>query len=167
MSPFFVNTLALLVIQLTIVLLSSLFSKRVIEHFNWIFQLQEWEKNGQIYDALSIKAWKTKLPDGGGWTKRGIKKNKLNVRVQEDLQRFILETKRAELSHLLQIAPAPIFFTFNDTLSGTIIVLYALCFNLPFILIQRYNRGRLVAILKRKEPSFLSISLTTSKKSSM
>ncbi|MDG0792194.1 hypothetical protein OMP38_15960 [Cohnella ginsengisoli] len=60
---------------------------------------------------------------------------------------FAAETKRAELTHWLSILPAPLFFLWNPVWVGWIMVLYAAAFNLPIIVVQRYNRGRIDAIV--------------------
>ena len=66
---------------------------------------------------------------------------------QADLTIFAAETKRAELTHWLTIVPAPVFFLWNPVWAGWVIIAYALIANLPFIITQRYNRGRIESIL--------------------
>lgn len=123
------------------------FSIKTIDSFHWLYPVKQWELS--IYNKLQIKRWKDKVPDGGDWVKGGIKKRNIKITNQEGLSRLYLETKRAELSHWLQIIPAPIFFTFNDLISGSFMIFYAFCFNLPFIIIQRYNRKRIEGISDR------------------
>ncbi|RSK27516.1 hypothetical protein EJF36_11825 [Bacillus sp. HMF5848] len=131
----------------------SKFNEKTINFFSCLYPVNRWEV--KVYEKLRIKKWKEKLPDGGDWVKGGIKKREINVKSIKGVERFIFETKRAELSHIMQILPAPIFFTFNDILSGWIMIVYAFCFNTPFIMIQRYNRYRLLHIMqKRKRVSF-------------
>ncbi|WP_419884178.1 hypothetical protein ACN6MY_14825 [Peribacillus sp. B-H-3] len=78
-----------------------------------------------------------------------MKKSKINLKNKECIRLFLLETRRAEISHWIQLLPSPIFFVFNDFWAGCIMIVYALCFNLPLIAIQRYNRNRLLRISAR------------------
>ncbi|WP_141770093.1 hypothetical protein [Bacillus sp. OV322] len=41
----------------------------------------------------------------------------------------------------------PLVFAFNDFWAGCIIIGYAICFNIPLIAIQRYNRNCLLRVL--------------------
>ena len=66
---------------------------------------------------------------------------------RKELEVFAAETKRAELTHWLLMLPAPLFFLWNPCWAGWIIIAYALIANVPFIITQRYNRGRIEAIL--------------------
>ncbi|WP_226669994.1 glycosyl-4,4'-diaponeurosporenoate acyltransferase [Metabacillus litoralis] len=144
---FLLNVTAWLFIHFLGAYIPSKFNSAFIQRFSWLYPVHQWEIS--VYETLKIKKWKEKLPDGGDWTKGGIKKKDINIRNKEGIERFLLETKRAELSHLLQILPAPLFFTFNDPISGVIMIIYACCFNTPFIMIQRYNRFRLIRCLSR------------------
>ncbi|TXC85649.1 glycosyl-4,4'-diaponeurosporenoate acyltransferase [Metabacillus litoralis] len=144
---FLLNVLLWLIIHLLGAYIPSKFNAAFINKFTLLDAVNQWEII--TYEKLKVKRWKEKLPDGGDWTKGGIKKKNINIRSKEGIERFLLETKRAELSHWLQILPAPIFFTFNDPLSGIIMIIYAFSFNIPFIIIQRYNRYRLIRCLSR------------------
>jgi len=62
------------------------------------------------------------------------------------LARFILETCRAELAHVLPFLFYPLCLLWNPWPANLIMFLYAVLANVPFILIQRYNRARLLAL---------------------
>lgn len=112
------------------------------------FRIYAWEKSGALWDRLfRVKAWKGKLVDGASLCKIGYEKKALHGNSAKDLQTFAEETKRAELTHCLSILPAPLFFLWNPLWAGWVMVVYAICFNLPFIIAQRYNRGRIKKIL--------------------
>lgn len=111
-------------------------------------RIYSWEKSGDLWQGLfRVKAWKSKLIDGASLFKRGYEKKALHGTSEKDLQTFAEETKRAELTHWLSILPAPLFFLWNPALAGWIMIVYAIVFNLPFIITQRYNRGRIIKIL--------------------
>ncbi|MFD0958420.1 glycosyl-4,4'-diaponeurosporenoate acyltransferase CrtO family protein [Paenibacillus chungangensis] len=94
-------------------------------------------------EKLLVKKWKERLPDGGAWFKRGFVKRELSSRQSDYISRFLLETRRAEWTHWLTLALAPLFFVWNDAVADMIIIVYAIAANMPFIIVQRYNRYRL------------------------
>ncbi|WP_252311554.1 glycosyl-4,4'-diaponeurosporenoate acyltransferase [Sinobaca sp. H24] len=138
-----INAAAWLFIHLSIGTAVYFLSSSVIASFSWLYRIREWEEDGKVYDALKIKKWKDRLPEASSWTKLGISKSTLSLRNTNDIAVFYTEANRSELSHWLQILPAPLFFLFNEPWVGWFMIVYAVGFNLPFIMIQRYNRGRL------------------------
>lgn len=111
------------------------------------FQPQRWERDGQIWqDVFHIRRWKKYLPDGSMFLKESYDQTNLSGLEVEELKKFIIETKRAELTHWLMILPAFFFFIWNPPWAGILMVLYALFFNLPLIATQRYNRPRLARL---------------------
>lgn len=141
-----VNAVAWLVIHLIVSVIVSQFPSSVVMSFSKLYQLRGWERNGAIYQRMKIKQWKYRLPEAKKWVNHGKGKTGIRLRNEADFNKLILATNRSELSHWLQILPAPLFFLFNTPLAGWIIIVYAISFNLPFIMIQRYNRGRVEKI---------------------
>ena len=62
---------------------------------------------------------------------------------------FVRETRRAELGHWWALACSPLFVLWNPPLAAALLVAYGVLANLPFILIQRYNRLRTQSVLAR------------------
>lgn len=119
--------------------------------FNSWFHLFAFEKNNHFYERFFfIKSWKPLLPDGSALFKKGFRKRHLNEQTIAFLQTFILESRRAELTHWLCLVPAPFFFLWNEVPSGWVMIAYALLANLPCILVQRYNRIRLERVVARR-----------------
>ncbi|MCG1009714.1 glycosyl-4,4'-diaponeurosporenoate acyltransferase [Salinicoccus sp. ID82-1] len=111
-------------------------------------RIYPWEKSGALWDRLfRVKAWKGRLIDGASLFRSGYQKKTLHGTGREDLQTFAEETERAELTHWLSILPAPLFFLWNPPMVGWLMIVYAVVFNLPFIITQRYNRGRIKKML--------------------
>jgi len=107
-----------------------------------------WETSGRFYERVfRIKRWKAWLPDAARWFNGGFAKGTLTSRKPEYLALFIRETRRGELCHWLAIGCAPAFLIWNPWWGEWIIVAYALAANLPCIIVQRYNRIRLVGML--------------------
>lgn len=123
------------------------------EKKNKLFYSYSWEKNGAFWQMyFHVRSWKDRLPDGATLFKLGFKKKNLTEANSFYFSKFILESKRAELNHWLLLFPAPFFFLWNPPWAGWLIICYALIANVPFIIIQRYNRPRFEKIqLKRRK----------------
>lgn len=116
-------------------------------------------KKEKFYEKiLKIKKWKDKIPQFV--IKNGFSKKKIQNFNLEYLKKFIAETYRAEIDHLVCCFSIPVLFLINNLkniklsyiISGLIIL-----GNLPCILIQRYNRFRIRRIclkLKSKKKKF-------------
>lgn len=117
---------------------------------NWLYRQRRFENDGEFYQRfLKIRSWKKYIPDGASIFNEGFKKKNLQGTEKEYLTHFVIETRRAEYSHLLQILPCVTFFIFNSFWIAMIMVAYALIFNLPLIWVQRYNRFRFQRLLKK------------------
>lgn len=109
-----------------------------------------WEEGGHFYERfLGVKRWKGLLPDGARWFAGGFEKQTLATEDPAYLNRFIAETRRGELCHVCAILAAPVFFLWNPWWGDLIVITYALAANLPCVLVQRYNRARLLRVLCR------------------
>jgi glycosyl-4,4'-diaponeurosporenoate acyltransferase len=119
---------------------------------SWLYKPARWEYQGKIYERLlKIKRWKNRLPDGAAIFKIGFEKKHLKGVATGYLQDFIRDTCRAEFIHWIILLLSPFFFIWNLWWVGILMIIYALCMNLPCILTQRYNRIRLKRVLfKRK-----------------
>jgi len=117
-----------------------------------LFRQRQFEKNGLFYlKYFKIKQWKKYAPDGAAFSKkRGFPKKKLKEVGSIYLNRFFLETCRAETAHWILIGVAPLFFLWNRFWVGWFMIGYAVAQNLPLIMIQRYNRIRFRHILRRR-----------------
>jgi glycosyl-4,4'-diaponeurosporenoate acyltransferase len=119
---------------------------------NCFTRLRVWEQDGQFYtDRLLVRRWKNVLPEAGGLLPGGFSKKRLERRDDEYLHAFLCETRRAEFSHWLAMAPAPLFFLWNKWPAAALMIPYAVLVNLPFIAVQRYNRARLERVLAVRE----------------
>ncbi|MGL5977702.1 MAG: hypothetical protein ACRCZJ_01740 [Erysipelotrichaceae bacterium] len=120
-------------------------------HGFW-FRSASWEQSGRIYDTyFKIHKWKSLVPDAGAWMKRGFAKASLQHPKQQNYLVFAQETCRAEALHLFCIASTPLFYLFLEPSVVVWMWIYAIVVNLPCILIQRYNRPRLLTIANRKK----------------
>ncbi|MPM50189.1 hypothetical protein SDC9_96925 [bioreactor metagenome] len=109
----------------------------------------KWENRGYFYKKLRIEAWKRALPDKSRYMRTMVKKNLGEDRSSKHTKRLIEETCVAELVHWLLLLAGPLFRLISDSVFGLIAsILYSLS-NVPFIMIQRYNRPRLVAFYRK------------------
>jgi len=101
---------------------------------------------------LRIKDWKDALPEAGSLFRGGISKRHLEAHDRAYLERFAIETRRAEVTHWSILALGPVFFFWNPWWLAVVMLAYAVVANVPCIVVQRYNRARLGALLARREP---------------
>ncbi len=116
------------------------------------YRLMRWERDGRAYERLGIRRWKDRLPEAGGVFTGGFSKRHLASRDRHYLDRFVIETCRAEFAHWSMMALAPIWFVLFVPLVAVLNVGYALGANLPCLLVQRFNRARLLRIRARLAP---------------
>ncbi|MFW5785746.1 MAG: hypothetical protein ACOCYC_00760 [bacterium] len=110
---------------------------------------RRWELDGAVYRRVLVHRWKDAVPEAGSFFSGGFSKRALAGRDAGYLRRFISETCRAEFSHWLAAAAGATFFAWNPWYVGVIMLGYGVATNLPFIIVQRYNRARLRAFLDR------------------
>lgn len=113
-----------------------------------LFRIRYFEKDGKLYNRVfKIKRWKNILPDGGSINSYGFKKRKIARRDPEYFQKFIIETKRAELIHWTGILTSSIFLFMYAIPWNILLYLLAALIDIPFIMVQRYNRPRLMKLV--------------------
>ena len=117
-----------------------------------LYRLRGFER-GDLYERrLRIKRWKDRLPEAGALFTGGFSKRSVRTKDRATLERFVIETRRAEWAHWLIIGATPFFLIWNPWWVEPFMVLYALVANLPCLLVQRYNRGRLERLLEPASP---------------
>ena len=105
-----------------------------------------WEKKGKVYDKLKIKKWKNKLIDMSKIFSSMIPKAVSFDVTPAQIQALIKETCVAEFIHyILCFTSGGVYFIYND-LTGILVWILCIIGNIPFILIQRYNRPHLKAL---------------------
>ena len=113
----------------------------------------EFEKNGRFYDKyFKISVWKDKLPQFSNIIRVGFHLNNLEIKSDEYLERFKIETLRAEITHIFLIIISPVFYYLNENSTyGIIYTLLYIIGNIPFLMIQRFNRPRIEHLQKMIE----------------
>lgn len=96
-----------------------------------------------------IRLWKRWIPDAGNALPGGVSKASLVRRDPHALRRLVLETRRAELVHWLLLPCGLLTGLWLPPAAVVVNVVFAVAFNLPCLLLQRYNRGRLQRLMSR------------------
>ena len=117
--------------------------KKYINYKQWWFQEKSFEKN--LYKLLRVKEWKGKAltynPESFSLKKHSLEEI-ANTMVKSEIDHWINED--ISLSTLLFIIPWGKMWAF------IISSIFAMIFDSQFIIIQRYNRPRIVKIIKKE-----------------
>ncbi len=114
------------------------------------FRPRKWERGGRIYEHLGIRLWYKKLPDMSRILPRTMPKKALECDYMYHLPTVIRETCVAEIIHVfLSVAGLGCLFIWPGVGGVVVTVLFSVVLNGPFILVQRFNRPRLIRLYKR------------------
>ena len=114
------------------------------------YRSYKFELDGRIYDKLHIRKWQNKVPSMSKILPFMMPAKNLSGDYKKRLPRMLQETCVAELIHTLNCFVGLYCLKLYPGVGGVIIlILYITLFNLPFIIIQRYNRPRLMRLAKR------------------
>ena len=152
-------TVAVILLDAIVAIVMRQLPKSWLEPFNSIFTVSKQER--KFLDKLKIKAWKDKIPEMGrflcNFDKTKVKENPTS----DYILTFLHETTVAEAMHFMSIfagflllfIPIP-----NAEVSILFVVLVNALLQIPPVLVQRYNRPKLVAYfarLQRQEKNLL------------
>lgn len=127
----------------------NLLPRRWFDPEQFPYRSFRWEQEGKIYNKLHIRTWKDALPDMSKILKNMVRKEVRSRPTAESMDLLARETCVAECVHWVLMVLSLAVLKIWKGLGGKIC--YALCVlgNLPFIIIQRYNRPRLVRTMNR------------------
>jgi len=108
------------------------------------------ERNGEIYHKIGIRYWHNRIPDMSRILPGLMPPKKITKKPDMDTLVIMLrETCVAELIHVLLCLSGVYCIVLWAGAGGLVIAVLNVLGNLPFILVQRYNRPRLAKLLKR------------------
>ncbi|WP_437272159.1 glycosyl-4,4'-diaponeurosporenoate acyltransferase [Staphylococcus succinus] len=138
------------IVQMIIAQLGTRISYKFLEKDNKYFRSWNFEQEGLLWQRLvKVQHWKNYLPDGQNINPNIISKETFNFsKNMSEIQQFILETRRAEIVHLLSMFPVIAFFK-SSTNVKIINFVYVIIVNVPCMIVQRYNRAKLIRIYKK------------------
>ena len=133
-----------------------LLPKNLINENSGLFSSFEFEKNGLLYEKYKIKTWKDKLPDMSRIFTRSMPSKKLGLTFNNGKNTFdkitilVKETCIAEIIHIFLCIIGLRCTKIWKGIGGVIVSVLYILGNLTFIMIQRYNRPRFKAVMKKR-----------------
>ena len=120
-------------------------------HADWFpYRAFSFENDGKIYEKLRIQKWQNRLPDMSRILPFMMPAKRITSASGEKMPRMIQETCVAEFIHCMNSLAGLYCIVICPEIAGWITsFFYATVLNFPFVLIQRYNRPRLVALCAR------------------
>ena len=89
---------------------------------------RRFERDGRFYEQrLHVRRWKDRVPEAGTFS-GGYSKRHLPPTAGRGIERFALETRRAELAHWYPLAAIPIFVIWNSPLGVALNAAFAVAF---------------------------------------
>lgn len=131
-----------------------LLARRTFDVSRFPFRTHPFEREGKFYDdVFHIRRWQARVPDVSRWAPQIVPKKELSPRLDAPQLRLMVdETCVAELTHLtLCLASLGLPLIWPGTGGWLVLAVDVLLGNLPFILIQRYQRPRLCRMLQKME----------------
>ncbi len=108
------------------------------------------ERDGKLYRRLGVPVWKSRMPDASRVISLMTRKSLKDDMSFEYMERLAQETCIAESTHWLLILLCPLYAFFVPVAYCIpFSVIYALG-NAPFIMIQRYNRPRMLKLIEMR-----------------
>ena len=131
--------------------LGRLVPKEWFDYTRFPYRSFAFEKGGKIYEAIGIAKWQSRVPDMSRIFPKLMPAKKIPARPDEQsLLVMIRETCAAEATHALLILAGLGLLAIWPGAGGIVLYLiYAIFGNLVFLIIQRYNRPRLVRLYER------------------
>jgi len=127
-----------------------LIPKRWLKPETGWFRCFPFEKNGAVYEKLGVQRWQNKVPDMSRILPFMMPAKNLCGDYEERLPTMITETCVAELVHIfVAVLGLPCLWIWPGAGGAVVTAIHILLLNLPFIVIQRYNRPRLLRLQNR------------------
>lgn len=124
-------------------LVNSVMHNHAAYHKNW-YQLRSFEN--RIYGILKVKQWKSKLPSyEPEWF--SPQKHTFDEIAQAMCQSEIVH----EINVVLSFLPLFVSIWFGSFAVFCVTSIAAACFDMAFVIVQRYNRPRIVRIVERQK----------------
>lgn len=149
---FLENLITFVLFSIIITALSNKLPNSLYTAKNRLLKLRSWEKHGKIYQQIfHVRVWKKFLPELSDFVKGVFPKKKLKALSNDYLQQYIFESCKSEITHWCIIFSTLLFYLWCDFNAATSMLFLACVLNLPYIIIQRYNRPRLMEMVQTIE----------------
>ena len=156
MRDFWIAVAYLLVLAVLAHPLGQALPRRWFDGGRFPYRCYKWEKQGKLYTRIGIERWKKLVTDKSRFLPDMVKKEVDPAAVTaSQVELLVQETCVAEAVHTASILLGLGALWLCPGWGGVVLwLIWFLLANLPFILIQRYNRPRLMrlhALLQRRE----------------
>ena len=146
-KEFAANIITFFFLSVIITYISNKLPESTYSDKSWLLRERAWENKGRIYQKLfKVKQWKKYMPELNDFVKSVFPKRQIREFTGEYLKQFIFESCKSELTHWGIIFSSFLFFFWCDFSSAVLMVAIAATLNLPYIIIQRYHRPRIMEI---------------------
>lgn len=109
-------------------------------------------REARLYDALRVKSWQNKLPDMSRLFKKLMPEKRMTAASLADLPRMLEETCVAEATHVvLSVCGLAMPLLWPSVGGVAFAAVYILLGNVPYVIIQRYNRPRLQRLYNKRK----------------
>lgn len=142
----------LLIIDAVVAIIVRILPKKWVNPFNRIYKVHKWES--KLYLRLGIRKWKDLIPESGkaltGFGKREVE----NIKDNTYLYKFMEETVHAEIMHLVSAFLGFLVVFINLKLwliVGLPLAIFNLILQIMPVMVQRYNRPKLMLAYRRNE----------------
>lgn len=145
--------LYLLCLTLAIYGLGRLFPRRWIDAEKFPFRTYSFEKNGKLYEKIGVRKWKEKWPDASRLLHKIVKKipsKTLGKEAEKKIPVLLKESCVAEGTHVFALIFGFACIWIWRHVGGVLFAFIYALINIPPIIIQRYNRPRLLRVYERR-----------------
>ena len=147
--------LYLIISGVIIFFVGRIYPRKWINENKFPYKSFKFEKEGKFYNKLRVNKWKTKLPDASVIICKVIPKfmpvKRIKTNKKEEINVLLKETCVAESTHFIAALTGFFCIKIWKSLGGWLISIIYLIWNYLFIIIQRYNRPRLINIKNKLE----------------
>lgn len=142
----------LILISVASFFLGRLLPYKLFRYDRYPFKSFPFERDGRVYLKLRINKWHNKVPDMSRIFPQMMPQKKMTDDSCQTIRVMVYETCVAELVHAALCVFALHTLELWQGVGGWIVTLaYIFVGNLPFCLIQRYNRPRFIKLMNRLE----------------
>lgn len=144
-----------MIFSVVITFLSNKVPEKLYYYKKWIYKEREWERGGKFYqDKFNVRRWKKYIPELADFIKSVFPKKYIKGYDEEHISKYLTESCKAELTHWAIILSSLLFLLWKDFWPAMRMLVIAILLNLPFIIIQRYNRPRLIELMRHRGLEF-------------
>lgn len=132
-------------------IVGQLLPRRWFDPDRFPYRCAAWEQGGRIWRRLKVHRWKDRVPDMSRIMGDMVKKKLPAGGTVQGAEVLIRETCVAECIHFwLAVCSLGIFLFWRGVWAALFWLVYNLLGNLPFQIIQRYNRPRLQRLAEKR-----------------